>query len=339
MISLRILSWSVAGGFRISAPSRNLAAHAVSLGAILLALSAASCSENAAESTGEVAVDSAADDVPTQPPTGDDSGGTEGTSAGSSAPNPTLPVGAGGTENGGGAAGAGEPNSDANGGGAAGAGGTGGAYGGAGTGNSTDGDAGDSTHAGGSENSGGVGGSAGSPGADDPAEANGGAPSESGEYGFTYRIPGADQLDWLCTFQQTSMPGYVYVRLTQTGTMQSGIATVPVYSVEQAQLSIDGDVEMLSSAVYDYGGGHHNDSLSFAHDGKTYKYYHSSFGFGFRACQMMDCLNIYEAMETAPETEGCGSDRALPEVCVSIDGDGTHAPLVDNFQKCPGDAG
>jgi hypothetical protein len=27
----------------------------------------------------------------------------------------------------------------------------------------------------------------------------------------------------------------------------------------------------------------------------------------------------------------------VPEVCVSIAADGTHAPLVDKFMKCPGD--
>jgi hypothetical protein len=145
------------------------------------------------------------------------------------------------------------------------------------------------------------------------------------------RAPGPDDLDWLCTFTQSEPAGYVYVRLTQTGTEQAGIATVPIYTASLAQISIAGAVSELGNPAYDYGGGHHNDSLQFDFEGSTYEYYHSSFGFGFRACQPMDCIN-------APGTEGCGSDRALPEVCVQIGPDGTHDPLADNFQKCPGDS-
>jgi hypothetical protein len=98
-------------------------------------------------------------------------------------------------------------------------------------------------------------------------------------------------------------------------------------------------VTALQNAKYDYGGGHHNDALSFDRDGATQSYYHSSFGFGFRRCQEMDCRNVYAFGTTTLQTEGCTSARSLPEVCVSIDPDGTHAPLVDKFMKCAGDAG
>jgi hypothetical protein len=154
--------------------------------------------------------------------------------------------------------------------------------------------------------------------------------------GFSIRAPAEDELDWLCTFGQAETEAYVYVRLTQTGTQQAGIATVPVYSASLAQLSLEGAVSELDNAAYDYGGGHHNDSLQFDYEGKTYKYYHSSFGFGFRACQPMDCLDVYDGAELS--AQGCGPDRALPEICVQIGPDGTHDALEDNFQKCPGDS-
>jgi hypothetical protein len=120
--------------------------------------------------------------------------------------------------------------------------------------------------------------------------------------------------------------------------MSAGISMVPVYTVELAKISAAGAVSDLENAKYDYGGGHHNDSLSFDYDGKSYRYYHSSFGFGFRKCQPMDCIDVYALGSDTPETEGCGPARALPEVCVQIDAEGGHEPLTDRFQKCAGDS-
>lgn len=159
------------------------------------------------------------------------------------------------------------------------------------------------------------------------------------EYGFTLRKPGDKQLDWLCTFNSGADSGYVYVRLLQTGMKSTGLAMTPVYEAELAQISLKGAVTALQNPEYDYGGGHHNDALSFDYGGKTHRYYHSSFGFGFRSCQAMDCRNVYAPGTSTLETEGCTSARSLPEVCVAIDSDATHAPLVDKFMKCPGDAG
>jgi len=172
---------------------------------------------------------------------------------------------------------------------------------------------------------------------------SGGADAQGGdggteEYGFTLRKPGAKNLDWLCTFQGDAESGYVYVRLLQTGTEMKGLAETPVYSAELAQLSVNGAVSTLQNAQYDYGGGHHNDALSFDYGGDMHSYYHSSFGFGFRSCQPMDCRNIYALGTTTLQTEGCGATRSLPETCVVIETDGSHAALVDKFQKCAGDS-
>jgi hypothetical protein len=176
-----------------------------------------------------------------------------------------------------------------------------------------------------------------------PAEGGtGGQDAESGgatgmEYGFTFRAPGEKNLDWLCTFHQGDESGHVYVRLLQTGMQTAGIAMVPVYSVQLAQVSIAGKVSTLEGVKYEYGGGHHNDALSFDYAGKSQRYYHSSFGFGFRKCQNMDCRDIYGLGTTELDTEGCASDRKLPEVCVTFEPDGTHRPLTDEFMKCQGD--
>lgn len=178
-------------------------------------------------------------------------------------------------------------------------------------------------------------------GGSDTRGGQGGDDDETGpqEYGFRLRKPGEKHLDWLCTFNSDADSGYVYVRLLQTGMKSTGIASVPVYEAELAQISLNGAVTPLGNASYDYGGGHHNDALSLDHGGKTHTYYHSSFGFGFRSCQAMDCRNVYALGTTTLETEGCTSARSLPEVCVSVESDGTHAALVDEFMKCPGDAG
>lgn len=157
------------------------------------------------------------------------------------------------------------------------------------------------------------------------------------EYGFTFRAPGEKNVDWLCTFHDASQSGYVYVRLLETGKESAGLTMVPVYSVQLAQISIDGEVSTLEGVEYDYGAGHHNDALAFEYAGKSQRYYHSSFGFGFRKCQNMDCRDVYAAGSTTLSTEGCASDRKLPEVCVSFEPDGTHEPLTDKFMKCQGD--
>jgi hypothetical protein len=202
---------------------------------------------------------------------------------------------------------------------------TGGSTGTAGsTGSGGKGGTGGTTATGGSTGSGGTG-AAGSTG--------------SGDFGFTFRpVQGDKQLDYLCTLNTVGASTYVYIRLDQTGTKSVGIATIPVFTPALAKISINGTVTDLANPSYDYGGGHHNDSVQFDYQGKSYRYYHSSFGFGFRACQPMDCVSIYAQGGTTPTTDGCTSARALPEVCVPIKADGTHDPLKDTFKKCQGDS-
>jgi hypothetical protein len=170
----------------------------------------------------------------------------------------------------------------------------------------------------------------------------------AGEFGFSYREPQSHQfscpnkpeidvpdMDWLCTFHHDDQLKHVYVQSTATG-VTCLLAAFGVYESKVAQISIDGVVSPLADAKYDWGGGHNNDSLTFSYAGKTYKYYHSSFGFGFRKCQPMDCLSTYAPGATTPEIDGC-APRTVPEVCVQIKPGKIHEPLVDKFAKCPGD--
>jgi hypothetical protein len=141
--------------------------------------------------------------------------------------------------------------------------------------------------------------------------------------------------DWICTFDDGGQQGWVYAQATPTGCFVTMGAT-PTYTPGGAWFSDGAKVVAVDKPAYDYGGGHHNDSLAFDWNGKHYKVYHSSFGWGWRACQNMDCLQVYGA-GGALETDGCTTDRTLPVVCVQVKEDGTYDPLIDTFEKCLGD--
>jgi hypothetical protein len=229
---------------------------------------------------------------------------------------------------------------------------------GAGGANATGGNVGSggATGAGGAIASGGTTGTGGKTGAGGSSALGGttgnGGSSGVGDYGFTFTIPGTTKesctattgvisqdvpdADWLCTLHLGAKIAYVYAQSNASGAACM-MSLVPTFTAT-AQISVDGVVSDLANARYDWGGNHHNDSFTFDYQGKTYKYYHSSFGFGWRRCQPMDCINVYPVGSTTLETEGCGSTRTLPEVCVAIKTNKTHDPLVDHFQKCPGDA-
>lgn len=211
---------------------------------------------------------------------------------------------------------------------------------------------------GGSPGTGGAIGSGGSPGTGGKLSTGGtmgvDGGGATGDFGFTYTKPGAHQVsctassgnltedvpdeDWLCSFHIDGKTAYVYAQAEATSG-QCIMSLIPVFGTASAQISVDGVVSALSNMHYDAGGNHRNNSFQFDYQGKSYKYYHSSFGFGWRACQPMDCVNVYSQGSTTPETEGCSSARSLPEICVPIKADATHDPLVDTFKKCPGDTG
>ena len=154
---------------------------------------------------------------------------------------------------------------------------------------------------------------------------------------YEYHDPQLTQLDmdWLCTFEHDGESGYVYLQNNTTSCEDFGMSVGGGFTNVGAWISIDGNVSTLSGGYYDWGGNHHNDSMGFEYNGKKYEYYHSSFGYGWRVCQNMDCINVNAGEDD--EELGCGSDRTLPIVCVQIKSDGTYEELIDNFEKCPGD--
>lgn len=201
---------------------------------------------------------------------------------------------------------------------------------------------------------------------DDSGKADGGAnPNDSGKadgsggdgfeaYEFNVRIPQYRNLtcqsemggtetvqeletDFLCTFAYEGESGHIYLKSKPIGcTMLMG--PVVSFEIEGAQLALEQSVIDLENAVYNRGGNHVNDSFEFDYQGKHLKYYHSSFGFGWRVCQPMDCIQVFNSSaDENPIEDGCTIERTLPVVCSQIQEDGSFDELIDNFAPCPGD--
>ncbi|PIE18947.1 MAG: hypothetical protein CSA66_03395 [Proteobacteria bacterium] len=143
------------------------------------------------------------------------------------------------------------------------------------------------------------------------------------------------ELDWICTFEYGGNSGHVYIQATPTACKVAMSAT-PVFGDAAGWIALDGAVSALPEATYDWGGNHHNDSLGFMFGDKSFRYYHSSFGYGWRKCQPMDCLQVNDGGGELVE-DGCTADRTLPAVCRAIAADGTWDDMTDTFERCLGD--
>lgn len=171
--------------------------------------------------------------------------------------------------------------------------------------------------------------------------------------GFEIRIPGSNEItcpgvgggtetfdqpdaDHVCTFAHGGSFGQLYVQASASGCAPGGFGGTPIYDVVGAWMAMDGKVVSLAEPGYDWGGNHHNDFITFSWGGTKYKVYHSSFGWGWRACQPPDCMQVLSSGGAVVE-DGCTKDRTLPVVCVLVEADGTVPPLVDTFEPCEGD--
>lgn len=143
--------------------------------------------------------------------------------------------------------------------------------------------------------------------------------------------PTARDEDYLCTFKHGSIDGFLYVQATPKRFIFS---TACEFETVGGWVSIGGQVTAVESS-YSFGGNHHNDSITFSYLGQRYNFYHSSFGFGWHACQPMDCIQLMTGNTVSQD--GCGANRSLPIVCVSVSADGGVPPLVDSYAKCYGD--
>jgi hypothetical protein len=173
-----------------------------------------------------------------------------------------------------------------------------------------------------------------------------------GPFGFTIRVPSAHEvpfedfggndetteawdIDHVCTFVRGTWNGHFYV---QASPNRCGGMIGCAYDTVGAWLSFDGAVQEVPDAYYDFGGNHHNDSVEFTFDNNTYKFYHSTFGWGWRKCQPMDCLVVYDASGMTLVEDGCTpEDRSLPVVCVEVARNGSVPDFPTTFEKCPGD--
>lgn len=154
-----------------------------------------------------------------------------------------------------------------------------------------------------------------------------------------------DQQDWICTFKYADKEGFVYVQGSPTSCRMLGMGMNPEISVDTAALYVNGKYETLNAVSYEWGGNHHNDKFRFTYDGKVYEYFHSSYGFGGRSCQEMDCMRVYEADGTTLIEDGCktfddnlSEVRSLPVVCRFANlNDGSFGDFTDSFELCNGD--
>lgn len=141
-----------------------------------------------------------------------------------------------------------------------------------------------------------------------------------------------DDRDHVCTFNYGEWDGYIYFQATATDCFML-MGPSPAYSVVGAWISLGGTVAPLDNPTYDIGGNHQNDFFEFDFGGKHFKYYHSTFGMGWRACQPMDCIQILASEDVVED--GCvPKERSLPAICVPVESDGTYAELVDTFAPC-----
>lgn len=194
-------------------------------------------------------------------------------------------------------------------------------------------------------------------GAQDASPTDGGGGTVD-ERGFTIRVPQVRQVpcesraggcdapmvaardaDLVCTLVDGARNQFLYAQLRVDRI--DGVTSFfpqPVYVTDGVWLS-DGTRVISSghSATYDYGGGHHNDSLTVDLGDVVYKYYHSSFGFGFRQCHEMDCLQSFAPGAATPTVDGCTRERTRPIVCMRVTDTGTVPPLRDTFMRCAGD--
>lgn len=145
-----------------------------------------------------------------------------------------------------------------------------------------------------------------------------------------------EQSDWVCSMDYKDIHGYFYMQNTPTSCVEI-MSTTPQYTNDTAELYLNGSLQSISPASYDFGGNHHNDYIKFTYQGYVFHYYHSSFGFGWRSCQPMDCMQVYESDDSTLVEDGCTSERTLPVVCRMANSDGSFDSFADNFTKCIGD--
>ena len=178
--------------------------------------------------------------------------------------------------------------------------------------------------------------------------ADGGLPDEvPNEWGFHMRTPTSTELDcdgtrqsfdhqdWICTFDTGDLRATLYIAATPAECVSFGMSSAPTFDC-RSEIAFGEGAAPVQNPIYDWGGNHHNDAIEFDFGGTHYRIYHSSFGFGFRSCNFMDCVQV--GPPGAVTEDGCTCGRSIPAVCGRVTPEGTLPILVDTFAVCPGDS-
>jgi hypothetical protein len=156
--------------------------------------------------------------------------------------------------------------------------------------------------------------------------------------------------DHLCSVPIADATVEVYIQATPTACNPNGYSSTPVFENPAVYYRRDGEVHPTEGA-YEWGGGHHNDAIKFLLDGVRYVIWHSSTGFGWRACAPPDCLlpcNAGTTFDTCDylggfSVDGCareagGPPPPMPVICVTVNADGSVPELLDPWVAHSGDA-
>ncbi|MCP4111982.1 MAG: lamin tail domain-containing protein [Desulfobacteraceae bacterium] len=148
-------------------------------------------------------------------------------------------------------------------------------------------------------------------------------------------------VDHVCHFQYGALDAEIYVQATPVNC--DFLGTTPLYDTD-AWITVNGKVSRLN-VVYDHGGNHNNDSITFRLEGKQFTFYHSSFRHA-RKCSPFDCMEVGD--EDGCKREICSDRPSLPVTCVRVNADGSVPELLDPWEQhegyddypilpCPGD--
>ena len=153
------------------------------------------------------------------------------------------------------------------------------------------------------------------------------------------------QIDHVCSIHNAALDAEIYV---QANPVECLLFDTAAYSVTNAWIQIDGEISGLSAA-YDYGYRHHNDFITFQLNGRKHIIWHSSIGWGFRACYRPDCMVICDegtdcvhGTETDVQQDGCEREAGsgpppLPVICVEVLPDGSVPELLDPWTEHDGE--
>jgi len=150
------------------------------------------------------------------------------------------------------------------------------------------------------------------------------------------------QVDFVCRIDNAQLVADLYIQSSPTDCGEWGN---PTYVADNAWLKIDGEITE-TSGEYEFGGRHHNDMIAFMHEGARHMLWHSSIGWGWRACAAPDCLVVCtpgsDCVVDSTENvavDGCLRDAGDPRpplgaICVQVSSDGT-VPTFDDPWTTP----